>query len=191
MDYRPQKDDPNRIRNMAMGNLITYYGELSVIVEADEAWRSVDNQYVKNPQRWQNGQVQADKLKIRYANLLANYNFGGMIMEAPSRFKFTLVKSFGLIFEEGGLIRLSRLLDNLSKLQDNDLLKLEDRMIKVYRREERDKEEYDREMTQYRLAKEAKKCHDYLSNQRETCRSREVEAFFARFRNATEASESY
>ncbi len=30
VDYRPQKEDPNRIRITAMGNLITYDGELSV-----------------------------------------------------------------------------------------------------------------------------------------------------------------
>ena len=30
VDYRPQKDDPNRIRITAMGNLINYEGELSV-----------------------------------------------------------------------------------------------------------------------------------------------------------------
>ena len=30
VDYQPQNDDPNQIRIMAMGNLITYDGELSV-----------------------------------------------------------------------------------------------------------------------------------------------------------------
>ena len=29
MDYKPQKDDPNRVRITAGGNLITYPGELT------------------------------------------------------------------------------------------------------------------------------------------------------------------
>jgi len=45
VDYRPQKDDPNRIRITAMGNLITYDGELSVrtadINTAKIHWNSV------------------------------------------------------------------------------------------------------------------------------------------------------
>ena len=45
VDYRPQKDDPNRIRITAMGNLITYDGELSVrtadINTAKLHWNSV------------------------------------------------------------------------------------------------------------------------------------------------------
>ena len=45
VDYRPQKDDPNRIRITAMGNLITYDGELSVrtadINTAKMHWNSV------------------------------------------------------------------------------------------------------------------------------------------------------
>jgi hypothetical protein len=45
VDYRPQKDDPNRIRITAMGNLINYDGELSVrtadINTAKLHWNSV------------------------------------------------------------------------------------------------------------------------------------------------------
>ncbi len=45
VDYRPQKDDPNWIQITAMGNLITYNGELSVrtadINTAKLHWNSV------------------------------------------------------------------------------------------------------------------------------------------------------
>jgi hypothetical protein len=45
VDYRPQKDDPNRIRITAMGNLVSYDGELSVrtadINTAKIHWNSV------------------------------------------------------------------------------------------------------------------------------------------------------
>jgi hypothetical protein len=45
VDYQPQKDDPNQIRITAMGNLITYEGELSVrtadINTAKMHWNSV------------------------------------------------------------------------------------------------------------------------------------------------------
>jgi hypothetical protein len=43
------------------------------IEQADEAWRSVDNQKAWNPKRHEDGQTQADKLKERYAALLASW----------------------------------------------------------------------------------------------------------------------
>ncbi len=45
IDYHPQKNDPNQIQITAMGNLITYNGELSVhtanIIMAKLHWNSV------------------------------------------------------------------------------------------------------------------------------------------------------
>ncbi len=45
VNHRPQKDDPNRIRIRAMGNLVNYDGELSVrtadINTAKMHWNSI------------------------------------------------------------------------------------------------------------------------------------------------------
>ncbi len=51
VNYQPQKDDPNQIRIMAMGNLITYNRELSVhTADIDTSklhWNSPNRQFKK------------------------------------------------------------------------------------------------------------------------------------------------
>lgn len=43
------------------------------VERADAAWRSVDDQYVRNPKRWQEGQDQAEPLKARYIEALKSW----------------------------------------------------------------------------------------------------------------------
>ncbi len=48
VNYRPQKEDPNRIRITAMGNLVSYEGKLSVQTTAKIHWNSIiSNKKVK------------------------------------------------------------------------------------------------------------------------------------------------
>lgn len=50
------------------------------IARADEAWRDVDGQYVRDPKRWREGQEQANPLKARYTTLLHSW---GPVADAP------------------------------------------------------------------------------------------------------------
>lgn len=54
------------LRSVVRGNLTVE----QAIERADDAWRHVDDQYARDPKRWQEGQTQADKLKARYIEAL-------------------------------------------------------------------------------------------------------------------------
>lgn len=71
----------------AGGSVATALGILQGVVQgrltieqaverADDAWRHVDDQYTRDPKRWQEGQTQADKLKARYLDLLGSWGRG-------------------------------------------------------------------------------------------------------------------
>lgn len=43
------------------------------IERADDAWRDMDNQFHRDPKRWQEGQDQAETLKARYTEALKTW----------------------------------------------------------------------------------------------------------------------
>jgi hypothetical protein len=71
------------------------------IARADEAWRDVDGQYVRDPKRWREGQEQANPLKARYTTLLHSW---GPVADAPCALCFCKVEGGDLddyfVFDE-------------------------------------------------------------------------------------------